>query len=154
MSMAKGLLPDNHPLSAISCRSMIMEQADVVVLVGARLNWLLSRGHGKWNPDNKYVQLDIEPTEIDCNVPVAAPVIGDLGASLDMILEALPDYKISMDPQWVKDLQAHTADANKWIAQALSLSRTYGSLGRTESCQIRHRETSGGYAYQRRREHA
>ncbi len=122
MSMAKGLLPDNHPLSAISCRSMIMEQADVVVLVGARLNWLLSRGHGKWNPDNKYVQLDIEPTEIDCNVPVAAPVIGDLGASLDMILEALPDYKLSMDPQWVKDLQAHTADANKWIAQKLSPS--------------------------------
>ena len=115
MSMAKGLLPDTHPLSAISCRSMIMEQADVVVLIGARLNWLLSRGHGKWNPDNKYVQLDVEPTEIDCNVPIAAPVIGDIGASLDMILQALPEYKLTMDPQWVKDLQAHTVEANKWI---------------------------------------
>lgn len=122
MSMAKGLLPDNHPLSAISCRSMIMEEADVVVLVGARLNWLLSRGHGKWNKENKYIQLDIDPQEIDCNVPIAAPVIGDLGASLQMILEALPQYKLQMDPSWVPSLQAHTVEANKWIGQKLAPS--------------------------------
>lgn len=122
MSMAKGLMPDKHPLSAISCRSMIMQEADVVVLVGARLNWLLSRGHGKWNPDNKYVQLDIEPTEIDCNVPISAPVIGDLGASVDMILQALPEYKLSIDPQWVKDLQAHTAEANQRMTEKLAPS--------------------------------
>ena len=41
MSMAKGMLPDKHPLSALSVRSTIMEEADVVMLVGARLNWLL-----------------------------------------------------------------------------------------------------------------
>lgn len=122
MSMAKGLMPDNHPLSAISARSMIMEQADVVVLVGARLNWLLSRGNGKWNKDNRYVQLDVEPTEMDCNKPIAAPVVGDLGATLDMMLAALPDYKLSMDPQWVKSIQAHTVEANKWIAAKLAPS--------------------------------
>ena len=122
MSMAKGLMPDNHPLSAISCRSMIMEEADVVVLVGARLNWLLSRGHGKWNKNNKYIQLDVEPQEIDCNRPIAAPVIGDLGCSLDMILKALPDYKLSVDPSWVPALQAHTVEANKWIQEKLAPS--------------------------------
>lgn len=78
MSMAKGVLPDNHPLSALSVRSTIMEDADVVMLVGARLNWLLSRGHGKWNPDGKFIQLEIDPVEIDCNRPIAAPVVGDL----------------------------------------------------------------------------
>ena len=61
MSMAKGILPDNHQLSALACRSQIMEEADVVVLVGARLNWLLSRGQGKWNPAGKFIQLDIDP---------------------------------------------------------------------------------------------
>lgn len=120
MSMAKGLLPDNHPLSAISCRSMIMEEADVVVLIGARLNWLLSRGHGKWNPDNKYVQLDIDPQEIDCNVPIAAPVVGDIGLSVNALLQALSDRKLSMDPLWVPSLQAHTAKANAWIEQKLA----------------------------------
>ncbi len=120
MSMAKGLMPDNHPLSALSCRSMIMEEADVVVLVGARLNWLLSRGHGKWNKDNKYIQLDIEPTEIDCNQPIAAPVVGDLGATLDMMLAELPNYKMSIDPKWVPALQAHTVEANKYIEAKLA----------------------------------
>lgn len=112
MSMAKGVLPDNGPLSAISCRSMVMEQADVVILAGARLNWLLSRGHGKWSKDTKFVQLDIDPEEIDINRPIAAPVVGDLRSSLQAILAELPKAKLSGDPEWVKQIQAHTAEEN------------------------------------------
>src|ERR1700757_3653952 len=44
MSMAKGLLPDEHPQSAAAARSFAIRPAHVVVLVGARLNWLLSHG--------------------------------------------------------------------------------------------------------------
>jgi len=120
MSMAKGFLPDNGPLSAISCRSTIMEQADVVILVGARLNWLLSRGHGKWSADTKFVQLDIDPQEIDINRPIAAPVVGDLRSSLDAILAALPKYKLNIDPEWVPGLQAQTKQKNAKFAQRLA----------------------------------
>lgn len=119
MSMARGLLPDNHPLSALSARSTIMKEADVVVLVGARLNWLLSRGHGKWNPDGKFVQLDIDPVEIDCNRHIAAPVVGDLGLSLDALAAALADRKLSADPQWVKEIQAITVAKNASFAKRL-----------------------------------
>ena len=117
MSMAKGVLPDNGPLSALSCRSTVMEQADVVILAGARLNWLLSRGHGKWSPDTKFVQLDIDPEEIDINRPIAAPVVGDLASSLDAILAALPE-KIAIDPTWAPGLQAQTKEKNaKFLAR-------------------------------------
>lgn len=109
MSMAKGVLPDNGPLSALSCRSTIMEEADVVMLVGARLNWLLSRGHGKWSPNTKFIQIDIDPEEIDCNRPIAAPVVGDLASSLDAILAGLDNVKMSMDPAWVPGLQKESA---------------------------------------------
>ena len=119
MSMAKGLLPDNHPLSALSARSTIMKEADVVVLVGARLNWLLSRGHGKWNPEGQFVQLDIDPVEIDCNRHIAAPVVGDLGLSLDALAAALADRKLSADPQWVKEIQAITMAKNASFAKRL-----------------------------------
>lgn len=119
MSMAKGVLPDNGPLSAISCRSMVMEQADVVILAGARLNWLLSRGHGKWSKDTKFVQLDIDPEEIDINRPIAAPVVGDLRSSLQAILAELPKAKLSGDPEWVKQIQAHTAEENAKFAARL-----------------------------------
>lgn len=120
MSMAKGILPDNGPLSAISCRSTIMEEADVVVLVGARLNWLLSRGHGKWSSTVKFVQLDIDPEEIDCNRPIAAPVIGDLRSTLTAILAELPSYKLSLDPAWIQKIQAQTKVKNASFAERLA----------------------------------
>ena len=73
MSMAKGLLPDTHAQSASAARSYVLAEADVVMLVGARLNWLLSHGKGKtWGGDegrrSKFIQIDISPTEIDSNV--------------------------------------------------------------------------------------
>jgi len=120
MSMGKGVLPDNGDLSALSCRSTIMSQADVVILAGARLNWLLSRGHGKWSPDTKFIQFDIEPTEIDCNRPIAAPVIGDLASSLDAFNAAMAQRKMSMDPAWVPSLQAETKGKNAKFAARLS----------------------------------
>jgi oxalyl-CoA decarboxylase len=84
MSMAKGLLPDTHDQSASAARSYVLEQADVVMLVGARLNWLLSHGKGKtWGAGNgpkKFIQIDISPTEMDSNVAIAAPLVGDIGS--------------------------------------------------------------------------
>ena len=112
MSMAKGLMPDDGPLSALSCRSTIMEKADVVMVIGARLNWMLSFGRGKWNPDMKFIQLDVEPQEIDVNVPIVAPVVGDMGLSLDAILAKLQGAKMSADPAWVTSLQAETKEKN------------------------------------------
>ena len=119
MSMAKGVLPDKGELSALSCRSTIMEQADVVIVIGARINWMLSFGKGKWNPNVKFVQLDVEPREIDRNVPVAAPVVGDMNESLKAILAELPKYKTSFDPTWVPSLQAESAEKNKKFAERL-----------------------------------
>ena len=117
MSMAKGLLPDNHELSVNSMRSYFMEQADVVMLIGARLNWLLSRGHGKRNPDRKFIQIDIDPEEIDINREIAAPVVGDIESSIDAMLAALPSYKMSMDPDWVPSLQSASKAKNAKFAE-------------------------------------
>lgn len=119
MSMAKGLMPDDGPLSALSCRSTIMEKADVVIVAGARLNWMLSFGRGKWNPAIKFVQLDVEPQEIDVNVPIAAPVVGDMGLALDAILAKLADVKMNADPAWVTALQAEAKEKNAKFAQRL-----------------------------------
>ena len=124
MSMAKGLMPDNGDLSALSCRSTVMEKADVVIVAGARINWMLSFGRGKWNPDIKFVQLDVEPTEIDRNVPIAAPVVGDLGLSLDAILAGLGGRTMQADPEWVASLQAESKIKNASFAQRLKEAST------------------------------
>ena len=91
MSMAKGLLPDTHPLSAGPARSLVLKEADVVLLIGARLNWLLSHGKGKtWGTKPKqFIQVDIEPKEMDSNVEIVAPVVGDIGSCVSALLEGM-----------------------------------------------------------------
>lgn len=101
MSMAKGLLPDDHPQCAASARSLVLSQADVVMLVGARLNWLLNHGKGKkWNPDAKFIQLDICAEEMDSNRPIDAPLVGDIAASMDKLTNKLEPFEITCSTEW------------------------------------------------------
>src|SRR5437667_1688012 len=97
MAMAKGLLPDTHQQSASAARSYVLPEADVVMLIGARLNWLLSHGKGKtlggaspkdWG-DRKFIQIDISPQEADSNVRIDAPVVGDIGSCVSAMLAAI-----------------------------------------------------------------
>jgi oxalyl-CoA decarboxylase len=94
MSMAKGLLPDLHPQCAGAARSTVLKDADVVMLIGARLNWLLSHGKGKtWgDAPKKFIQVDIEPKEMDSNVEITAPVVGDIGSCVSAFLEAMGNW--------------------------------------------------------------
>src|SRR5258708_40062104 len=89
-SVARGVVPDNHPQPAAAARSFVLAEADVVVLVGARLNWLLAHGKGKtWGAPKKFIQIDIAPTEIDSNVAIAAPVIGDIWSCVSSLLAGI-----------------------------------------------------------------
>jgi oxalyl-CoA decarboxylase len=105
MSMAKGLLPDNHAQSASAARSHVLAEADVVMLVGARLNWLLSHGKGKtWGGDKalsrQFIQIDIAPTEIDSNVAIAAPLIGDIGSCVSALLTGMGSNWAKPPVEW------------------------------------------------------
>ncbi len=94
MSMAKGLLPDTHPQCAGAARSTVLKDSDVVMLIGARLNWLLSHGKGKsWGEaPKKFIQVDIEPKEMDSNVEIVAPVVGDIGSCVSALLQGMGNW--------------------------------------------------------------
>jgi oxalyl-CoA decarboxylase len=105
LSMAKGLLPDDHPQSVAAARSFALAHADVVMLIGARLNWLL--GHGKspqWSATAQFVQLDIMPTEMDSNRAIVAPVVGDIASSMAALLATLKAGRIRPGSAWLDDL--------------------------------------------------
>ncbi len=109
MSMAKGLLPDTHPQSASAARSTVLLESDVVMLVGARLNWLLSHGKGKqWGPpgSKKFIQIDIEPREMDSNVEIAAPLVGDIGSCVAALLKGMGDDWAHPPTDWTAAIQA------------------------------------------------
>ena len=108
MSMAKGLLPDDHPQSAGAARSLVLKEADVVMLIGARLNWLLSHGKGKtWGEPGakKFIQVDIEPREMDSNVRIVAPVVGDIGSSLSEMNKVMGDKWAEPPVDWINTIQ-------------------------------------------------
>ena len=122
MSMAKGLLPDNHELSAAAARSYVLPEADVVLLVGARLNWLLSHGKGKtWGGKDhkswggqKFIQIDISPTEADSNVRIDAPLVGDIGSCVSALLAGIGNQWPRPPAEW---LNAVMERRNKNIAK-------------------------------------
>jgi oxalyl-CoA decarboxylase len=103
MSMGKGLLPDTHPQCAGAARSTVLKDSDVVMLIGARLNWLLSHGKGKtWGEARKkFIQIDIEPKEMDSNVEIVAPVVGDIGSCVSALLVAMGNWPAA-PADWMK----------------------------------------------------
>ncbi len=116
MSMAKGLLPDNHAQSASAARSYVLAEADVVMLVGARLNWLLSHGKGKtWGGSKaatrQFIQIDISPTEIDSNVAIAAPLIGDIGSCVAALVAGMGTGWAKPPVEWTSAIYSKR-DAN------------------------------------------
>ncbi|APX90310.1 oxalyl-CoA decarboxylase [Brevirhabdus pacifica] len=109
MSMAKGLLPDTHPQSAGAARSLALKEADVVVMIGARLNWLLSHGKGKtWGEpgSKKFIQIDIEPREMDSNVEIAAPLVGDVESCVNALLDKMGDDWSAPPAEWTDAIRS------------------------------------------------
>jgi oxalyl-CoA decarboxylase len=122
MSMAKGILPDTHPQCASAARSFVLPEADVVMLVGARLNWLLSHGKGKtWGGKSpkdwggqKFIQVDISPQEADSNVRIDAPVVGDIGSCVSALVAATGSGWAGPPAEW---LAAVAERKNKNVAK-------------------------------------
>ena len=111
MSMAKGLLPDDDPQSAGAARSLVLGQANVVMLIGARLNWLLAHGQPpRWSAAAKFIQVDIDAAEIDSNRPIEVPVIGDIASVITAFNGALRQGQVTVPAAWldaIKDRTAH-----------------------------------------------
>jgi oxalyl-CoA decarboxylase len=107
MSMAKGLLPDTHPQCAGAARSTVLKDCDVVLMIGARLNWLLSHGKGKsWGEAPKqFIQIDIEPREMDSNVEIAAPVVGDIGSCVAALTAGMGGHWPLPPAAWTNAVQ-------------------------------------------------
>jgi oxalyl-CoA decarboxylase len=134
MSMAKGLLPDDHPQSAAAARSYVLAQADVVMLIGARLNWLLGFGRSpQWSATAEFIQLDIEPREIDNCRPIAAPVVGDIASSVTFLLKKLNAGDIRPSSEWLAAIAERKAKNARKMAARLAANPSpmdfYSTLG-------------------------
>lgn len=81
--MGKGVVQDSHDLNISAARSTALKEADLIILLGARLNWILHFGQPpRYNKDVKLIQVDISPEEMGHNVKAQARIVGDMQLSL------------------------------------------------------------------------
>src|SRR5437773_4930215 len=128
MSMAKGLLPDTHEQCASAARSFVLPEADVVMLIGARLNWLLSHGKGKtWGGQShkdwggqRFIQIDISPQEADSNVRIDAPLVGDVGSCVSALLGAIGTNWPKPPSEWLNAISERKTKNVAKMAETLA----------------------------------
>ena len=131
MSMAKGLLPDDSEACVAAARSLSFSEADVIMLVGARLNWMLSHGN-KFNPNAKLIQIDVDPDEIDSNKKIEAPLVGDMNAVLEELNPAVKKAGIKASQDWLDALKAKKDENFAKMQKRLTTPRSpmgyYGAM--------------------------
>ncbi|KAM6450160.1 2-hydroxyacyl-CoA lyase 1 isoform 3-T3 [Liasis olivaceus] len=123
--MGKGVVPDNHPYCVAAARSRALQYADVIVLLGARLNWILHYGlPPRFQPDVKVIQVDICAEELGNNVKPAAALLGDIKAVTEQLLDQLNKklWKYPSDTDWWRNLRAKM-QSNEAASKALSLQK-------------------------------
>lgn len=111
--MGKGVMPDDHPLAVSAARTLALQQADVVFLMGARFNWIFHFGlPPRFDKDVKVIQLDIAPEEIGHNKPTEVALVGDGKAIVGQLNKALGSRQWfhPTDSAWRKALSTKTAE--------------------------------------------
>jgi 2-hydroxyacyl-CoA lyase 1 len=111
--MGKGVMPDDHPLAVSAARTLALQQADVVFLMGARFNWIFHFGASpRFDKDVKVIQLDIAPEEIGHNKPTEVALVGDGKAIMAQLNKALGarQWFHPTDSAWRKALSKKTAE--------------------------------------------
>uniref|UniRef100_A0A8D2LF80 2-hydroxyacyl-CoA lyase 1 n=1 Tax=Varanus komodoensis TaxID=61221 RepID=A0A8D2LF80_VARKO len=123
--MGKGVVSDSHPCCVAAARSRALQYADVIVLLGARLNWILHFGLPlRFQPDVKIIQVDICAEELGNNVRPVAALLGDIKAVTEQLLGQLNKklWKYPSNTDWWKELRAKVK-SNEETSKALSLQK-------------------------------
>lgn len=121
--MGKGVLDDDHPLCMSSARSAALKGADVVLLVGARLNWILHYGRPpRYMRGVKFIQVELHPEEMGHSVPPEVALHGHAKAISKQLLDGLQEtpVKISPDSPWLKALGEESAKSQKIFQDLVS----------------------------------
>ncbi|ETN74592.1 thiamine pyrophosphate enzyme, TPP binding domain protein [Necator americanus] len=116
----KGVCTDSHPRSVAPARSFALRESDCIVLIGARLNWMLHFGlPPRFKSNVKVVQIDISPEEFHQNVQTTVPLLGDIGETLSLMISEMSDWKYSEKEKWMIDLLAN-ANKNRAVVEEMA----------------------------------
>lgn len=124
--MSRGIVPEDHNVSFQGARSTALREADLVLVVGTRMNWMIN--YGRRFGDAKVVQIDIEASEIAHNRDVDLGIVGDAKSILGQMVsevEARPDdFGGRLESPWISRLQADNDRRANQTAALLNSDQT------------------------------
>ncbi|OLY80394.1 2-hydroxyacyl-CoA lyase 1 [Smittium mucronatum] len=94
--MGKGVVSDSNTLNVSAARSLALGSADVVLVLGARLNWILHFGK-KFNPNATIIQADVDPSEINRSIDIDIPLVGHLEVTVQQLVDSVISQKPSIE---------------------------------------------------------
>ncbi len=85
--ISRGTVPEDHDLAFLNARVKAFAEADVVLAVGTRFNYVIQFGREpRFAADLKVIHVDINPTELGHNRPADVPIAGDARAVLEQLI--------------------------------------------------------------------
>lgn len=124
--MGKGVVSDTAPQCVSSARTLALQKADVVLLLGARLNWILHFGKPpRYDKDVKFIQVDICPEELHNSVQASVAIQSDIKPFAEQIFEQMNavNFRFNNTEPWWKELSAK-CEKNRETVQAMAKNTT------------------------------
>jgi thiamine pyrophosphate-dependent acetolactate synthase large subunit-like protein len=120
--ISRGLIPEDHALSFLNARSAAFTEADVVVAVGTRFDWMIQFGRPpRFGADLKVIHVDVNPAELGHNRDVDVPIAGDARAVLEQLTA---EARGKVDPKrfsaWTGKLRVIDAEKGAESEKAMS----------------------------------
>lgn len=122
--MGKGVVSDTAPQCVSSARTLALQKADVVLLLGARLNWILHFGKPpRYDKDVKFIQVDINPEELHNSVVASVAIQADIRPFAEQLFEQMNavNFRFGYEQDWWKQLAAKCKQ-NRDTVQQMSLN--------------------------------
>jgi thiamine pyrophosphate-dependent acetolactate synthase large subunit-like protein len=114
----RGVVPEDHRLSFLGARSFAFREADVVLVVGTRFNFIIGQGRPpRFSGDARFIQVDIDPEEIGRVRSVEIGIVGDARAVLERLAAAANGrVRFGDDSPWVQQLRARDGENRRKMA--------------------------------------
>ncbi|MGE0823061.1 MAG: thiamine pyrophosphate-binding protein [Candidatus Binatia bacterium] len=122
----RGVVADDHPLSLLGARSFAFREADVVLVVGTRLNFIIGYGRPpRFSPEAKFIQVDVDSEEIGRTRSIELGVVGDAKAVFEqMTAVAKGRVRFGDDSAWVQQLGAKDRENREKMLPLLNAEQT------------------------------
>jgi len=104
--MSRGLLPDDHEMSFPAARSGAFRAADVVLVVGTRMNWMMTFGK-RIAAESKIIQIDIHGAELGHNRSIDIGIEGDAKTVLQQMFNEVEraGFESKAKSKWIDELR-------------------------------------------------